>query len=82
MFSVVVVIISVPQTPAMVRYMAPQTHTCHMFIMGVVGIVSCHLHCVYTQPHRHVNLQSFDQNNRSDSSDLVGLTFIKRFRKL
>ena len=41
--------------------------------MGVVGIVSCHSHCVYTQPHRHVNFQSFDQNNPSDSSDLVGL---------
>ena len=47
--------------------------TCHISIMGVVGIVSCHSHCVYTQPHRHVNFQSFDQHNRSDSSDLVGL---------
>ena len=41
--------------------------------MGVVGIVSYHSHCVYTQPHRHVNSQSFDQYNRSDSSDLVSL---------
>ena len=75
MFSVVFVIISVPHTPAMVRYMAPQTHTCHISIMGVVGIVSCHSHCVYTKPHRHVNFQSFaiDQNNRSDGSDLVGV---------
>ena len=45
MFSVVFVIISVPHTPAMVRYMAPQTHTCHISIMGVVG---CHVtHTVF-----------------------------------
>ena len=81
MFSVVFVIVSVPHTPAMVRYMAPQTHTCNISIMGVVGIVSCHSRCVYTRPHRHVNFLSFDQNNRSDSSDLW-FAIIKRFRKL